>query len=181
MPTFTGNWEKQMADHLSDHAFIRSSPIADQPRTSLQRKLVWWSLALVIGPTLVCTLWLTYLARMSLSEHLKSNVATVAQTLAAALTHQVHVVEGQPTGGMNQVLDGLSLDPRFAFVQIQDADGRVLHNRIADTHAWSAYDGLFEHKADQTHLVQPPIALNRAGDLVVHRVPIWNPPLRVDR
>ncbi|MEE9211803.1 MAG: HAMP domain-containing sensor histidine kinase [Phycisphaeraceae bacterium] len=149
---------------------------ADRSGTALQRKLVLWALALVIVPTLLCTLWLNYIARSSISAHHRQGVLMVTQTLAASLSGRL--AEGQWTVEADEALDGLSLDPRFAFVQVLNPDGYVLYSRTSDVPALIAYNRRFRSGDQQSFVVDWPMFLGDRGDLAVHRAAIWDPPLR---
>lgn len=144
------------------------------PRHSMQRKLVWWTVAIVAISTFVCALWLTRIARHAMARSHGRSVAILNQTLAAALA-------GRLTDGWNpaanQVLNVLALDPRLAFFIVTDAKDQPLHRRVIDSEAWAAYLSRVEPvKPPRVIEVDRALVLGSYGDLIIHKTPIWNPP-----
>lgn len=147
----------------------------DRPRYSLQHRVALWTIALVLGPTMLCALWMSQLAHESMSKSHRRTVTLVAQTLSAALSHRLEDA-ASPDGG--EVLDGLALDPRLAFVVVMDRNYRVLHRRTADPGGWALYREMSGGRAGiQIAEVGRPIQLEPIEDLVAVKSAIWDPPL----
>lgn len=150
--------------------------LPSKPRHTMQRKLVLWTVGLVVVSTFVCTWWLTRVAREAMTDNHARGVAVLNQTIAAALSGRL-AYGWNPS--VNGVLGVLELDSRVALVVVEDADGGLLHRSLIDPGAWSIYADRLGHKQDLG-----PIEMGRAevlgelGDLIVHKAPIWNPPLR---
>jgi signal transduction histidine kinase len=165
---------------MDDSLFIDRSGswggLPSQPRHTMQRKLVLWTVGLVVVSTFVCTWWLTRVAREAMTDNHARGVAVLNQTIAAALSGRL-AYGWNPS--VNGVLGVLELDSRVALVAIEDANGGLLHRRLVDPAAWSIYVDRVGHEREFG-----PIEMGRAevlgelGDLIVHKAPIWNPPLR---
>ena len=149
-----------------------------RPRHSLQRKLVWWTLAMVIVPTLLCALWLNALARGAMNEAHARNASMLSQAVAASLSGRI---DGGWSPEADHVLEALFLERRLAFVVVTDKHENVLHRRSIDSDAWAAFthqtgvDGM-SGSVDVDHAM----FFGDGGDIVVRRTPIWNTPGRGD-
>ncbi len=145
-----------------------------QPRHSMQRKLVWWTVAIVAISTFVCAAWLTRIARRAMADSHSRNVVVLNQTLAAALAGRL-VYGWNPAA--HRVLSVLALDQRLAFVVITDSQDQPMYRRVIDPDAWSDYLGRTDRGQPHGAIeVGRAIVLGQRGDLMVHKTPIWNPP-----
>ena len=155
-----------------------STPPLAEPRHSMQRKLVLWTVSLVGVSTMVCALWLSQIATHAMRESHLRNVMMLNNAVAAALAGQVKDIWNPAT---NRVLGVLKSDSRLAFVIVTDTDGSVLHRLMIDPSAWAAYThgAQWMHGADEYELERA-VELGEHGDLIVHKTAIWNPPLRND-
>jgi signal transduction histidine kinase len=154
------------------------APLSIRPRCPLRRKLVVWSFALVLLPTLVCAVWLNGMARQALADNHARNVLMMTHALAAALSE--HTTRDW-TGTTPHAVEVLDADPRLAFVIVTNADGRVLHRRAADAAAWQAYEVMISQRrgwGDQSQAidVNVPTRLTQAGDVVFCKAAIWRTP-----
>ena len=147
----------------------------EKPRYSLQHRVALWTIALVLGPTMLCALWMSELAHESMSSSHRRTVNLVAQTLSAALSHRL---DDGMTHEASEVIDGLALDPRLAFVVVMDRDYRVIHRRTADPAGWTLYRKLMGGRAGmQIAETGRPVLLEPVEDLVAVKAAIWDPPL----
>ncbi len=150
--------------------------LAMRPRHSLQRKLAWWTLAMVIVPTVLCALWLNALARGAMNDAHARNASMLSQAVAASLSGRVH---NGWSPDADHVLEALFLERRLAFVVVTDKHENVLHRRSIDSDAWAAF-------TNQTGVdgmsgaidVDQALFFGEGGDIVVRRTPIWNTPGR---
>lgn len=145
----------------------------EQPRRSLQRRIVVWTLGLVVAATLISAIWLSQIARQSLGESHVRTCELLAQTLAAAMAGRI---DDGWSPEADRVLDGLKLDPRVAFVAVTDPDSRTIFQRTVDQQAYAgfaevalAYDGKYIEPGE-------PIDLPDGSNVVARKIPIWNPP-----
>ena len=149
-----------------------------QPRYSMQRKLALWTVGLIAVSTIVCALWQSQIAAQAMRQSHFRNVLMLNKAVAAALAGQLEDIWNPTT---NRVLDVLKSDSRLAFVIVTDTEGTVLYRLMIDTNAWSAYthDVQWMYKANKYELERA-TEFGEYGDLIVHKTPIWNPPLRND-
>ncbi len=147
-----------------------------RPPHSLQRKLVWWTLGMVIVPTLLCAVWLNALAKSAMNDAHARNATTLSQAVAAALSGRI---DHGWSDDAEHVLESLFLERRLAFVVVTDRRENVLHRRSIDSDAWAAFtqqtgvDGM-SGSID----VDQPLFCGEGGEIVVRRTPIWNTPGR---
>ena len=163
----------QRADH--DTVGVGLDP-RQRPQHTLQRKLVLWTIVMVVTSTLLCAIWLTEIARDAMSRSHARNVGILNHTVAAALA-------GRIASGWNpdtdDVLRVLALDSRLAFLVLTDPEGELLYRHLIDPVGWSTYEHHIERtKTDGVDTVDRPTVLGEHGDLIVHKVPIWDPPLK---
>ncbi|MCC6680062.1 MAG: HAMP domain-containing histidine kinase [Phycisphaeraceae bacterium] len=163
---------------MSSAAIPVQDEAIDQPRGSLQRRVVLWTLGLVIAATLISALWLGDIARRSLSDSHVRTCELLAQTLAAAFAGSIE--DGHWTSNADQVLDGLSLDPRVAFVAVTDSSSHTIYQHTFDPLAYAgfaevalAFDGKYIEPSE-------PIELSDGSTVVARKTPIWNPPKGID-
>ncbi|MEX0745590.1 MAG: HAMP domain-containing sensor histidine kinase [Phycisphaeraceae bacterium] len=142
-----------------------------RPRYSMQRRMIVWTLALVIVPMAFGGFWLNWIAHESLVAQHREAVEQLGDTAAAALASRVN--EGWSRAASN-VVGLLSLDPRVAFVVVYDADGQILHKRVIDPAAWTLYEAALAAGAEESGA--EPLQLDRHGMLMVRRTPIWDAP-----
>jgi signal transduction histidine kinase len=162
-----------VSNSLADSVDVWPVPEGPTLRNALERKLVLWTVIMVVVPTFVCALWLNSMTRTAMSEAHARNVTLLSQTLAAALAGRI---EGNLRSAID-VIDAMDLDRRIAFVAITDPDLNPLHRQAADPEAWASYHQWEQDLARPGAIdVNRPIVLGRSGDLVVHKVPVWNPP-----
>lgn len=135
-------------------------------------------MTLVLGPTLLCALWLNAMTRDALGQHHAWNMQIQGQTLAASI---VSLSESGLAAATSRTLDVLNLDDRFAFVAVTDPLHQVIHRRTADAQAWASHQQWLRERIAQSEQseadVALPVVLGRQGELIVHRIPMWNPPL----
>lgn len=143
---------------------------------SLERKLMIWTLLLVTAPTFVCVWWLNGLTREAMSDHHSRNVAVLGHTLATALGARDPNVD--LTAAAKQGMRAMNIDQRLAFIAVTDVNLKTLTRHIADPEAWSDYRIWMDATGAKAHMeVGRPVVLGKAGEMVAHTVPIWNPPL----
>lgn len=145
----------------------------EHPRRSLQRRIVLWTLSLVVAATLTSALWLAQIARASMSESHVRTCELLSQTLAASLAGRL---DDGWSPEASRVIDGLDLDPRVAFVAVTDRDSRTIFQRTLDPQAYAgfaevalAFDGKYIEPAKA-------IVLTDGSSVVARKMPIWNPP-----
>jgi len=147
---------------LSDHT------VTPQPTDTLQRKLVLWTVFIVVTATLACAGSMLGVAREAMQRTHRSHVMLLGQTVAAALAGE------RDGGGSADVLDSLHYDPRLAFAMVTDADGQTLHRRTADAEAWITFAAWRDRPGNREMAsFAEPIVLSEERDLIVHRTPIW--------
>jgi len=148
---------------------------APAPRRSLERKLLLSTVALVVISTFICATWLNHMARRAMQENHQRNVAIIGQTLASTMAGRMD--HDARTQTLRMMLN-MHMDQRLAFLVLTGPDGALLHKRTIDIHAWNEYSDwtAANPNAGSIHNDKP-IALGSYGELVVQRVPIWNPPM----
>lgn len=170
--------ENGMLEAIAPPSEQRSSPPAVQPRHAMQRRIIIWTLALVMVPTLLCALWLGAAARRTMSDHHARNAGMFSQTISSAIVG--HLDEGWSPAA-DHLLDTVLLDQRVAFVLVNDAKGELLHRRAPDSDAWAQFTHVTGVKGMNGDIViDGPLFLGRENEIVICRMPIWNPPLRTD-
>ncbi len=140
----------------------------------MQRKLLWSVVALVVSSTVICTYWQNRIARSSMSRSHVRHASILAQTLAGSLAGRMH------TDARHEAIKLISStlpDRRLAFVALLDEHGQLLHNRTRTVEAWSQYAQWQDRHGD---IADRPVVLGADGELVVHKVPILNPPLGIN-
>lgn len=142
-----------------------------RPRHALQHKLVLWTIALVIVPTLVSGLWLNHLTRLAFEEDHARAVDLLATTLAAALADQL---PGTWSPSANEIIDEMILDPRIAVVAVSDRDGNVLHRRTADPEVWSAMTRIEAPTDAITTPLHDALQMPDGSVALIRRVPVWS-------
>ena len=155
-----------------------SSPTAIhvQPRHSLQRKLVLWTLAMVAVPMLLCAVLFNNLAHQALSDTHARNAEMLSQALAGALVGRIG--DGW-TPQAHDVLDALFLERRLAFVVVTDKNENVLHRRSIDSQAWATFTEQAGVRGINGAIdVDTPMFVGSSGEIVVRRTPVWNTPSR---
>ena len=167
-----------MMNRHGQNSDVQSKPPLTEPRHSMQRKLVLWTVALVGVSTIVCAIWLSQIAAHAMRQSHLRNVLMLNKAVAAALAGQLEDIWNPAT---NRVLGVLKSDSRLAFVIVTDPDGTVLHRLMIDPNAWAAYTHGVQwmHGANEYELERA-VELGEHGDLIVHKTAIWNPPLRND-
>ncbi len=158
---------------------VAKAPI-DAPgivRYPLKRKLVWWTVLMVISATLICASWLNYIARQAIGRGNAHNVELLGQTLAASFAGRLDLEEIDQSDARS-LLDTLELDPRLAFVALVDRHDEVIARRVTDAEAYGLFFKRDGGEAGMGLEIDRPIFLGEQGDLVVCKVPILNPPVR---
>ena len=144
---------------------------------SIQRKLAIWTILLVVVPAFFCALWLSNIAGSTMRRNLARHVTVVGQTLASSLAGRI--TNGW-TPAVGNVLNGLVMDSRLAFVMVTDPAGQPWQRRVADPEAWTHYErwmrGVGLNRGSPK--LEGPITLGPQDDLIVGKLPIWNPPTR---
>ena len=154
-----------------------SIPIHVQPRHSLQRKLVLWTLAMVVVPMLLCAVAFNNLAQSALNDTHARNAEMLSQALATALVGRIG--DGW-TPQAHEVLDALFLERRLAFVVITDRHENVLHRRSIDSQAWATFTHATGVRGINGAIdVDTPMFVGGANEIVVRRTPVWNAPSRI--
>jgi|GEM_PF-1529064 len=154
-----------------------SASLRHRPRHSLEQKLLLWTVALVVVPTFVCVVFLNRITQRAMTEHHARNVAVLGQTIASSLATQSGETLIQSAKKRLQVLN---LDQRTAFVGVMDKDHRLIYRRAIDAEAWTKYRRWLDNAGNEaTAEVGQPIVLGNTGELIVHKVPIVNPPMNV--
>lgn len=150
--------------------------IMRRARGGLERKLVLWTLLLVLAPTLASGVWFNRITRRSILDTHQHSAAGLTQTVAASLAASLS--DGWSARAASTI-DSLAMDARVAFVIVTDPDGRVVHRRILRTDAREAMDEWLRH-----HLETPALHANRswivgraAGTLILHQNAILDPPI----
>jgi len=164
-------------DQQGDESAVTDEALPQVKRQdSMQTKLLLWSVLLVAVPTFICALCLAQMAASAMSRQHTVSVAITAQTLAASLADRLH--DGLTIKPDEDMLAAIRLDPRLAFVAVEDTRGNRLQYEAADLDAWNTYDQWLAAvgPAGQAYAATP-IILGEFGELVVHKAPIWNPPL----
>ncbi|MCC6580691.1 MAG: HAMP domain-containing protein, partial [Phycisphaeraceae bacterium] len=155
-----------------------NQPNMGHPRGSLEHKLLLWTLALVIAPTLLCSWWLNHVTRQVMTEHYTRNVTIMSNALAMGFIGSQSNLEATA----QQRIRSLVTDHRLAFVEITNPEGHALYRRVVDGQAWVQYREWCDAHATQSRTeVSAPIVLGDGDDVLVHRVPIWDPPLAENR
>jgi signal transduction histidine kinase len=145
------------------------------PRRSLEHKLLNSTVALVAISTFICATWLNHMASRAMRENHQRNVAMIGQTLASTMADRMDGDTRAQT--LRRMLD-MHIDQRLAFLVLVGPDEEMLHQRTIDIASWNEYKNWIEAHADAGSIHNDkPIALGRHGELVVQRVPIWNPPI----
>jgi len=164
-------------DQQRDESAVTSDALPKVKRNdSLQTKLVLWSVLLVAAPTFICTVCLGQMAASAMRRQHTQSAAITSQTLAASLAGRLH--PNASGRSRDDLLAAIHLDPRLAFVSVQDTAGNALQRHAVDFDAWTTYDQWLTEvgAVGQAHAATP-IVLGEFGELVVHKAPIWNPPL----
>jgi len=152
------------------------APLKVQPRHSLQRKLVLWTVMMVFVPTLLCALLLNRLAHEALSDAHDRSAQMLSQAVATALVGRIS--EGW-TPEAQSVLDGLFLERRLAFVIVTDKNENLLHRRSIDSEAWARFtEATGVLGLNGSIDVDTPMFVGNASEIVVRRTPVWNTPTR---
>lgn len=142
------------------------------PRHSLQRKLVLWTLAMVIVPTLLCAVILNRLAHRALTEAHAGSAVALSQSIAHALVG--HIAHGW-TPEAQHVLDGLFLERRLAFIIVTDRSENVLQRRSIDNQAWTRFTEATGTAGRGGAIeVDTPIFVGDDNEIVVRRTPVWD-------
>lgn len=130
--------------------------------------MLLWTLALVVVPTSVCGLWLHQITYDALTDNHARTLQVLTPHLAASLSGKV-----QPTwsDGAQAVLEGLSHDPRLAFVRVTDPQGQPVRQLLRDESTWRRFADRGQVAAGE---LGEPIWLE-GGQVMVHRVPVWGP------
>lgn len=160
---------------MTEHHDNKARGAGGRRRSTLQRKLVLWTVALVSLPTFFCAAWLTVMTRTALERNQGQAVSVVAQTAAVALAGRVSEPLG-PEG--RSVIEGLALDKRLSFLLVVDAEFKPIHLRVIDDHSWGVF-AQWQKQAGRAAMgaLQRPIVLGREQNLTAWRAPIWEPPL----
>ncbi len=166
----TTHWLKNPSD-----GFGPPSPSMARPRILLQHKMLLWLLVFVAVPTFACVWWVSNMTGHAMSRHHSRNVALLTHALAASLaTHS----DGMNAAVVESKLRVLNIDQRLSFVSVTDPSHHLLFRHALDAQAWVTYQQ-WRDAAGHAAIVDvgAPVILGRTGDLAVHRVPIWDPPL----
>lgn len=167
-----GAWEMTQPGAAS----VPSKPAIEavRPRYALERRIVVWTLVMVIVPTLACAVWLNFSVRRAWEQSLQQGTSLVTQTAATALSGRMNSA-GQAQA--QAVIENLLLDKRIAFVSITDAEHQIVHLRVVDHPAWSSYcewRGVAEAPP-----MDRPLVLGEERDVAIWRAPVWDmPPTR---
>lgn len=144
------------------------------PRQTMERKLVLWTVTLVVVPMFLCATWFNRLAARSMSEHHARNVVVIGRTLAASLAGKVGADSAQAVA---ELFDSVEQRHRLVFLFVQDIEGNVILRRTADLQAWHDYSKWLDQRGGKVETDNTrTIKLRRYGELVVQRLPVWNPP-----
>jgi signal transduction histidine kinase len=158
-----------MSEPASPHN--EPAPEVNRPRHALERRIVLWTLAMVIVPTFLCALWLNYCARRAWELTQARDVVLVAQTAATALAGRLGTASREQA---RAVVEGLLLDKRVAFVLVTGPESELMHLRVADRPAWADYCA--GRSAANAPPMDRPLTLGEARDVAVWRAPIWDEP-----
>lgn len=150
-------------------------PIARPIRRSLQRKLLWGVVALVVGSTAISTFCLNRIARSAMSRNHARNAVIIGQTLAGSLAGQMGADQRHKAVNL---ISRMQPDRRLAFVALLDEHGRLVHNRTRNFEAWSQYMQWLDAANNRSPGGKPAV-LGQYGELAVHKTPVWNPPVGV--
>lgn len=148
-------------------------------RRKLTRRLMIGAVVLIAVPMFLCAFSLTKLSSDALRDSHAKNVMMLGQTMAASL-----IARGNDSlaTASSQLLDVLDADSRLAFVVVMDEKHELLHRRTADPQAWSIHEQWVSQLVGQESLtdLNQPIYHGQHGEVVVYKLPIWNPPLLAD-
>ncbi|WP_432798225.1 sensor histidine kinase [Poriferisphaera sp. WC338] len=139
---------------------------------SLYRRILLWTLILIIMPTLTCAIWLNWIARSEMEHNVVLGADRLTQTAAVSL-------EGELTYGWSdhgdRIVMGLLTDPRVAAVIVEKPDGRLIRNRTTNPHVWAAlsYQPIIKSISQSIEETRP-LSMPDGGMLVVRKHPIWS-------
>ena len=165
-----------MGKRLSD-AKIAANKLPSRHRHTVQRKLLLWTLLLVVVPMLVGGTWLSRATKQLLQKQQADTAILVGQTMASALSDRLSINAAR--GGVIRhsiapMLGSLEKDKRLAFVVVTDASMTPLYRYAVDPRAWiSASQLLRDVSPGAMHMDQPLFIPDHEG-LVLIKLPIWS-------
>lgn len=166
-----------MAKRLSDAKVAAAITLPTRHRHSVQRKLLLWTLVMVVAPMLVGGVWLSKVTKKLLQKQQADTAILVGQTMASALSDRLTINDardGRIRHSIAPMLGSLENDQRLAFVVITDASMTPLYRYAVDPRAWiSASQVLRDVSPGAMHLDQPLFIPDHEG-LVLIKVPIWS-------
>jgi signal transduction histidine kinase len=149
-------------------------------RNTVQRKLLLWTLVMVVAPMLAGGWWLSRVTRHLLQQQQADTAVLVSQTMASALAdrltlHAAH--HGQIGASIAPMLESLERDQRLAFVVVTDANMTPLYQYAVNAEGWqAAREMIHDISPGAMHMDQPLFVPDHQG-LVLIKVPIWSEPL----
>ncbi len=163
---------------MSPITFRNSTPTLaplTHPRRSLVRRATMGAVLLTVLAIAGCAWLFNSLTARALARTHEDHVRMLGQMVAAALVDDPAQALDQRA---SRVLDLLTYETHLAFVAVMDERGQLLHRRNADAAAWSAHErwrAAHDEQLESNQSVSVP--LDRRGELVAYRVPVWDPPL----
>jgi len=145
-----------------------SVPTNEHPLHKLSHRLAVWIMVLVLVCSFGSTMWLNREARQALIGTHQSSVESLVQTVATSLAHEL---DDGWTLSAHQMLDAVQRDPRIAFIEIIDPQGKTIRRRLIKPVPWSAYH---EHacECDLDERCEDPILLDDGSVVVAAMHPI---------
>jgi len=168
-----------MATRRSNDPVAAAVQLPPRQRYSLQRKLLLWTLVLMVTPMLFSSFWLSRVNRQLLEKQHADNAILVSQTMASALSGRLTLEAaraGELRSSVAPMLAALERDQRLAFVVVADTTMTPLYRYAVDGKAWAAASEHLEKAGSGTLNVDKPIYIPGEQDLVIIKVPIWSEP-----
>ena len=100
---------------------------------SLERKLIVWSVLLIVLPTLVCALGMNAIAGREIERGGGLSADLLTKMVASSLSGEINE---RWTAEANQVIESVMEDQRVAAVAVYDRDGELVNNRVRRPEAW---------------------------------------------
>jgi signal transduction histidine kinase len=136
----------------------------------LERRLMLWAVVLLVAPTFLCAVSLNRIAMHQFSQNHVRTAELLTQTLAGALSGQLANEWSMQADG---VIDGLAYDPRVALIIVSDADNHVLHQRVLDPEAYTAFATMADRFDGSSIDPADPVTMQDGGELVARKMPVW--------
>jgi diguanylate cyclase (GGDEF)-like protein len=139
-----------------------------RPRKSIARRMMYWMLGIAIVPAVICMVLFNYTVQDYLNQRQANDNAMLGDMLAASLTGRLHHFARNP----GELLDGLSFNPRTAFVCVLDSGGKLLHAGVFDNAVWSKYDSTRTPDPGTTAVTVDKLSDGFLRQTTVHTIPI---------